>query len=187
MPAGKPPPGKPVILQVMEETQQTLATREDLYVEIEKLLGRPVVSYFTSFRYPVMIEDADADMLEGVLQNIDLTNGLALVISSPGGIGLAAERIINICRTYSGTGEFWAIVPGKAKSAATMICFGASKIYMGPSSELGPVDPQWTVRDEKGVLKRYSLFNVVESYDELFKKAVRAKGNLHPYLQQLGE
>jgi hypothetical protein len=181
----KPKTGTPVYGQVMEELQQTLATRQRLYVDLEKELGRPVVSFFTSFRYPVMIEDTDADMLEGVLQNTDLTNGLALIISSPGGLGLAAERIINICRSYSGTGEFWAIVPSKAKSAATMVCFGASKFYMGPSSELGPVDPQWTVRDEKGNLKRYSLFNVVESYDQLFQKAVRTKGNLHPYLQQL--
>lgn len=64
-----------------------------------------------------MIDDADADMLEGILQKLDLTNGLALLISSPGGSGLAAERIINICRNYSVTGEYSAIVPGKAKSA----------------------------------------------------------------------
>lgn len=131
-----------------------------------------------------MIEDADADMLEGVLQKTDLSKGLALVISSPGGFGLTAERIINICRNYSGTGEYWAIVPSKAKSAATMICFGASKIIMGGTSELGPIGPQLTI-SEKGVVKRFSLYNIVESYDDLFKKAVKEKGNLQPYLQQL--
>src|SRR5205807_3674743 len=141
---------KPVIHRVMEESQQSLETRQELYTKLEELLGRPVISFFTSFRFPVMIEDVDADMLEGVLQSLDLSNGFALLISSPGGNGLAAERIINLCRSYSGTREFWAIVPGKAKSAATMICFGASKILMGASSELGPVDPQMTVEDERG-------------------------------------
>ena len=56
---------------------------------------------------------------------------LALIINSPGGLGTAAERIINICKTYSKNNEFYSIVPNRAKSAATMICFGSNKIYMG--------------------------------------------------------
>jgi hypothetical protein len=174
----------PVIQKVLTEEKQGPRTRQGIFPRLEKELGRPVVSFFTSFRYPVMIEDADADMLEGVMQKLDLSSGLALVVSSPGGDGLAAERVINACRSYSGTGEFWAIVPGKAKSAATMICFGASKIIMGPTSELGPIDPQLTIRDGKSV-KRFSACNVVQSYEDLFKRAVREKGNLEPYLQQL--
>ena len=46
---------------------------------------------------------------------MDLEKGLILLISSPGGNGLAAERIINICRTYSKTGEYTVIVPGKSE------------------------------------------------------------------------
>jgi len=174
----------PVIQQVLTEQGQGHETRKPLFVELEKELKRPVVSFFTSFKFPVMIEDADADMLEGVLQKMDLTNGLVLLISSPGGDGLAAERIINICRSYSSTCDYWAIVPGKAKSAATMICFGASKIIMGASSELGPIDPQ-IATSENGVLRRFSVYNIVESYDDLFARAVKEKGNLQPYLQQL--
>jgi len=75
-------------------------------------------------------------------------------------------------------------VPSKAKSAATMICLGASKIIMSGTSELGPIGPQLTI-SEKGVMKRFSLYNIVESYDDLFKKAVKEKGNLQPYLLQL--
>jgi len=132
-----------------------------------------------------MIEDADADMLEGFLQNMDLSKGLALMINSPGGSGLAAERIINICRNYSGTKDYWVIVPNKAKSAATMICFGASKIYMGATSELGPVDPQINIPDN--ILKRFSVYKLVEGYRELFEKALKEEGNLQPYLQQLAK
>jgi ClpP class serine protease len=116
---------------------------------------------------------------------MDLSNGLALVINSPGGDGIAAERIVNICREYSGTEEYWAVVPGRAKSAATMICMGASKILMAPSSELGPIDPQ-IIRNEDGKWRRWSAHNLVQSYNNLFNRAVRAKGNMHPYLQQLG-
>jgi Serine dehydrogenase proteinase len=166
--------------RVLEEEGQGHPTRKGLFESISEQLGRPVVSFFTSFRFPVMIEDDDADMLEGVLQSLDLSNGLALCINSPGGDGLAAERIVNMCRAYSGTGEYWAITPGKAKSAGTLVCFGASRIVMGPTSELGPVDPQY--REGHNV---FSAYNVVRSYEGLFRRATKASGNLQPYLQQL--
>ncbi|MFL5781245.1 MAG: SDH family Clp fold serine proteinase [Thermoleophilaceae bacterium] len=166
--------------RVLEERYQSHPTRRDLFVKLGNEFGRPVVTLFTSFRYPVMLEDDDADMLEGVLRNLDLSDGLVLCISSPGGDGLAAERIVNMCRGYSGTGEYWALVPGKAKSAGTMVCFGASKIIMGPTSELGPIDPQF----QEGA-QRFSVFNVVQSYKDLFERAVKEQGNLQPYLQQL--
>lgn len=174
----------PVIKSVLTEQSQGHETRANIFEILEKQINRPIVSFFTSFRFPVMLEDADADMLEGMLQKMDLSKGLVLLLSSPGGDGLAAERIINICRSYSGTGEYWVIVPGKAKSAATMICFGASKIIMGNTSELGPIDPQVTIADE-GNVKRFSAFNIVKSYEDLFQRAVKEKGNLQPYLQQL--
>jgi len=93
----------PIFTQIQSERQQAYPTRRDLFVKIEELLGRPVVSYFTSFNYPVIIDNYDVGMIEGVLRSLDLENGLALFISSRGGDTLAAERIINICRSYSGT------------------------------------------------------------------------------------
>jgi len=174
----------PVINRVLNEEGQGHETRTLLYTRLKDLLGRPLVSFFTSFSQPVAIEDADADMLEGVLQKLDLSNGLALMISSPGGDGLAAERIVNVLRAYSGTNEYSAVVPGKAKSAATMVSFGASKVLMGATSELGPVDPQLTMVENQQT-KRFSAHNVVKSYEDLFARAVNEKGNLQPYLQQL--
>lgn len=167
----------------MAEKTQGQETRKKYFIKLEKELKRPVLSFFTSFSYPVMVDDTDADMLEGILQKMDLSNGLVLIINSPGGSGLAAERIIRACRSYSKTGEYWAIVPGKAKSAATMICFGASKIVMGPTSELGPIDPQ--VRLETG--EGCSVCNIIRSYEELFSGAEKTGGHLEPYLQQLNK
>lgn len=170
--------------QLQSEFRQEHATRRKLYKQIEERLERPLVSFFTSFTHPVQIEDTDADMIQSTLSCLDLSKGLALLINSPGGDGLAAERIINVCRSYSGTDDFWAIVAGKAKSAATMVCMGASKIWMAPSSELGPVDPQIR-RVEDGQYKFFSAHSLVKTYDSLFRGATRAKGNLQPYLQQL--
>ncbi|MEW6533316.1 MAG: hypothetical protein AB1473_20965 [Thermodesulfobacteriota bacterium] len=175
---------QPVVANVLAEQQQTHETRKHVLDGLESALGRPVVTLFTSFKLPAMLDDGDADILEGVLQKVDLSKGLALVLSSPGGDGLAAERIINVCRQYSGTGEYWAVVPSKAKSAATIVCFGASKIIMGGTSELGPIDPQIIIPDTG--LKQFSVYNIVKSYDNLFRRAVRQKsGNLQPYIQQL--
>lgn len=174
----------PIYQKVKEEQLQIHSTRRLLYKKLAKLIGRPVISYFTSFRYPVMIEDGDAEMLEGVMQVCDFSKGLALIINSPGGIGLAAERIINVLRSYSGTGEYIALVPAKAKSAATMICLGASKIVMGKTSELGTVDPQVAIK-ERDKLSRFSVYNIVKSYENLFERAVKETGHLEPYLQQL--
>jgi ClpP class serine protease len=175
-----------VIKKVMDEQSQGHSTRINLFVEIEKILNKPVIAFFTSFNQQVSIEDTDTDMLAGMLQMMDLSNGLVLMVSSPGGDGLAAERIINVCRTYSKTGEYVVIVPGKAKSAATMLCFGASQIMMGPTSELGPVDPQVMVRDN-GLVRYVAVYHIVKSYEELFQSAVRETGKLEPYLQQLAK
>ena len=106
------------------------------------------------------------------------------MLSSPGGAGLSAERIVNTCRSYSGTGDYWAIVPGKAKSAATIICMGASKVLMAAPSELGPVDPQIII-EENGVRRSFSAYGLVQGYDRLFKDAIVASGHLEPYIQQL--
>lgn len=175
---------KIIIQKVISERNQTLDTRRDLYIALQKFVKVPVISFFTSFKYPVSIEDNDADILQGVLQKLKLNEGFALFLSSPGGSALAAERIINVCRAYSKTGEYQVIIPGKAKSAATMICLGASKLIMSKTSELGSIDPQVTIIEE-GLKRRYSVYNLIKSYENLFKRAVKEKGNLQPYLQQL--
>lgn len=171
--------------QIFSEGRQTPSTRIKAVEEVEKYLGgRTLVTFFTSFSGSVGIEDDDCDMLQSVLQHTDCTNGLVVMVNSPGGDGLAAERIVNTCRAYSGTNDYWVIVPGKAKSAATIMCMGASKIMMGLPSELGPVDPQIFRREGDGY-KQFSAYSLVAGYEKLFNGAVRTKGNLEPYVQQL--
>jgi len=171
--------------KIDNERYQLPSTRHPLFRKISReLSGRAVVTLFTSFHYPVQIDDYDCDMLQSVLQKTDLTKGLALMVNSRGGDILAAERIVSICRAYSGTKDYWALVPGRAKSAATIVCLGASKIIMAPLSELGPIDPQ-IPREEDGEQKWFSAFSLVNGYNRLFEEAVKTQGNLEPYIQQL--
>jgi hypothetical protein len=173
--------------RVQDESSQGHGTRKQLYVDLEKELGGHVVAFFTSFAWPVTISDADPDMLEEALDRIpDDGKELILIINSPGGDGVAAERIINVCRSYGPNNSFSAIVPRKAKSAATMVCFGAHKIGMSKTSELGPVDPQILVQNEMGQpLSVHAAHEIIESYEDLISKANKTKGRVEPYLQQL--
>ncbi len=65
---------------------------------------------------------------------------ILLVVHSRGGQIEPAYLISKCCREYSK--RFVVCVPRKAKSAATLVCLGASEIHMGSMSELGPIDPQ---------------------------------------------
>jgi hypothetical protein len=67
---------------------------------------------------------------------------VALIINSAGGSIEAGYLISKLCREFS-PDRFVAIVPRRAKSAATLICCGADEIHMGSMSELGPIDPQF--------------------------------------------
>ena len=172
--------GDPTVVKLLRETRQSSQMRVPLLKRLQALWGdRLVLVFFTSFSQPVIIDDQDADIIEGVLQKSDLRRGLSLVINSPGGSGLAAERIINVCRAYS-KGDFEVIVPKMAKSAATMICLGANKIWMSETSELGPIDPQ--VRRGNRIT---SAHDIVTSYRELLQQAVTTTGKVEPYLLQL--
>lgn len=178
------PVNEPFITSLINEIRQDERPRQDLLRKIGDFTGRTAVAFFTSSRYPVMIEAGDADMIEEVLQVSDLSNGLCLVLDSPGGDALAAERIVRICREYS-RGEFEVMVPRRAKSAATMIAFGANKIYMTQTATLGPIGTQVLRRETDGDVNQYSAHSIIKSYDELMEKAVNTEGHLEPYLQQL--
>jgi ClpP class serine protease len=148
--------------QLLSEINQSPAIRQNIIRSIEKELNKAVVTFFTSFKFPVMIEDQDAIMLEEVLQNTDdLNKGLVLIINSPGGSGLAAERIINICRSYSND-KFEVIVPNMAKSAATMICLG-SKLWQN----------LWELYLRMDFVLKKNCAKIIESINHQFNVGVR--------------
>lgn len=175
---------EPFISTLLNELNQHPAPRQELLRRIGESVGRTAVAYFTSFSYLVMIDDSDADMIEHILQATELENGLCLILNSPGGNALAAERIVRICREYS-EGNFDVIIARRAKSAATMIAFSANKIYMGPTSALGPIGTQILKKEPDGTTNWYSAHAIIQSYDELMEKAIATEGHLEPYLQQL--
>jgi hypothetical protein len=116
------------------------------YIErIRELTGHAVIVYASGFLNMdnvnplAAVHGGDVHALMEVCHEVD-DRELDLIIHSPGGSGQAAEQMVNYLRTQFD--EITAYVPLQAKSAATMLAFGADEIVMGRHSELGPIDPQ---------------------------------------------
>jgi ClpP class serine protease len=173
-------------VKMRREVTQDAALRRGLLHIIEKHYRAKAIVFFTSFwDENTQIIDVDAEMLESILSVEHRGGKLMVILSSPGGQALAAERIANIFRAYSDD-KYEVIIPHMAKSAATMICFGAAKIHMSKTAELGPVDPQLSFKDDAGRVVGISAQEYVRSYQKLFEDATSDKPKrIEPYIQQL--
>lgn len=79
-------------------------------------------------------------LFEELVCEANPNESLHLLLGSPGGDGEAAVRIVRAAQARSK--DLTIIVPDSAKSAGTLLTLGANEIIMGPTSDLGPVDPQ---------------------------------------------
>ena len=78
---------------------------------------------------------------EDLLYDADQGQDLHIMLSTPGGDGETALRLLRQVRPRCR--QLTVIVPNQAKSAGTLFVLGADGIYMGPTSDLGPIDPQF--------------------------------------------
>jgi ClpP class serine protease len=169
----------------LDEMGQSFPMRKQALKNITKSFeNRYIISFYTSFRYGGSIEENDFEMLRTILvsSNTIKNRKILFIINSPGGNPLAAEKIIKLLSEYSDN-DFWVLIPGTAKSAATLICFGSSKIILSPISELGPIDLQ--IDRGNGILM--PTYTIVEAYDKLMEKGINLEEgqNIAPILQQL--
>lgn len=91
----------------------------------------------------VMIDQIESDsvtLFAEILHGLDCNKDLHLMLCSPGGDGEIAVRLARMAQ--ASCRHFYVLVPESAKSAATILALGAHGIIMGPTSDLGPIDPQ---------------------------------------------
>ena len=176
-------------LALMDQIQNENTAHQSVVGRIEKITGRSTIGYFTHFQHPAgLIAEHDIALLETVLRSVDINthNGkLDLILDSPGGSPVGAEKIILTCRSFCK--EFRVIVPRSAMSAATLVCMGADQIVMSDTSEIGPIDPQMEITTREGTSTRPAASHV-DAYRDLINKAQEAiKKNTppHPYLELL--
>lgn len=127
-------------------------------------LMRPTESPWSSIRQFIV------DMMINAEMHPPNDKGVGLIIHSPGGDSGAAYRLAKFLRKRFGS--FTALIPDSAKSAATLLSLGASKIYLGPNAELGPLDVQ--VYDPAERESRFSALDEVQSLERLHDSAMTA-------------
>ncbi|TJW70781.1 MAG: hypothetical protein E5X43_33855, partial [Mesorhizobium sp.] len=122
--------------------------RQSLIREIE--VNHPqLLCYVAGNKAPV--DRADTLGFVDMLHNVTPGDPIDLMLHTPGGDVDAAEKLITLVRGAVGEqGQLRVIVPDYAKSAGTLMALGANSIVMSDSSELGPIDPQVSLKDGNG-------------------------------------
>jgi Serine dehydrogenase proteinase len=114
--------------------------RQLMIRDIEAITGRRLVVYFANrFLVGSEIDDADPALIAELLSDLPDGESVDFMIETNGGKTDSTEAIVSILRNR--LKDFRVIVANAAKSNGTLICLAASSIVMGPTSELGPIDP----------------------------------------------
>lgn len=122
---------------------------------LHSLTGRAVIIYETAWiasrpeitAADVSVGQVDVQGFMEAVSNIK-TRELDLIIHSPGGSAEAAESVMEYLRDRFD--HIRAVVPHAAMSAATMMALACDEVIMGSHSQLGPVDPQFTIPTPDG-------------------------------------
>jgi hypothetical protein len=159
--------------------------RFDTYRRIEAVTERPLIVYAADFLTPakhqsenfsahVSLDYNDVLGFKNLVSSVP-GDSIDVILHSPGGLGEAAERLVNLLRTrFKKHVRF--IVPHSSFSAATMLCFSGDCIAMNDVSALGPIDPQVNGVPARAIKKGF----------ERVKRAVgKTPGALAPYLPLL--
>lgn len=93
-----------------------------------------------------------------------------LVLSTAGGDAHAGFRIARSLQHYYG--KFDVLVPRYCKSAGTLLCVGATTLYLANKSELGPLDVQVKKNDE--LVGRNSGLDILQAVNYLQNQALNA-------------
>lgn len=130
------------------------AVRRKYLAALSAHTGRATIIYYSGWmenKHPpdaVQVHLVDVGGLMEACSNLVEERKLDLFLHSPGGHPDAAESLMGYLRTQFD--HIRVVVPMAAMSAATMMALSADKIVMGAHSQLGPIDPQFSVHTPEG-------------------------------------
>jgi len=140
------------ILQELKKTGSADDVIRRKYLgQLHEISGRNTIVYYSGWLQKqgiglppisMSINDSDKNGFMTVINNLDRTKGLDLLIHTPGGEIAATESLVDYLHSMFGY-DIRAIVPQLALSGGTMIACGCKEIIMGAHSSLGPIDPQY--------------------------------------------
>lgn len=141
--------------------------------KIAQVTGRNVISYYSGWLQKrgqsnqfVSIDDIDMNGFIVVIEDMDTTIGVDLLLHTPGGNVAATEAIINYLRSVFP--DMRAIVPQLAMSGGTIIACACDEIVMGKHSSLGPTDPY---------VNGLSAYGIMEEFEQARKEITRDASN----------
>ncbi|VTR92169.1 protein : Uncharacterized protein OS=Desulfotomaculum acetoxidans (strain ATCC 49208 / DSM 771 / VKM B-1644) GN=Dtox_3727 PE=4 SV=1: SDH_sah [Gemmata massiliana] len=109
--------------------------------DLEAELGKPVILFVQGDSIP-QVGEFHPFLLDRFVQLKTALpkTGVAVLLESPGGSPDVAYSLAMLLRRRCG--NFTAVVPRWAKSAATLFALGAESIFLGEDGQLGPLDAQ---------------------------------------------
>ncbi len=117
------------------------ANRYEILKKLSTMLRSPIISYMENLNAEAELSDQDCRYLTEMINNIDTSQkSIHVILQSNGGYPDAAYKYSTMFKAMFPK-SFNVIVPMAARSAATMFVLGADQLILGPSSEIGPVDP----------------------------------------------
>lgn len=150
--------------------------RRNYLKQLSDYTGRNTIVYYSGWLQKNVpgteVNDSDKTGLMTVINGLDRSKGLDLILHTPGGLTAATESIVDYLHSMFGN-DIRAIVPQLAMSAGTMIACSCKSILMGKQSNLGPIDPQ---------LGPYPAHGIVEEFQRAYSEIKAAQVNAlnHP-------
>lgn len=155
-----------------------IAERVELYTQLEEKRGHPLIVYVTSSRTSSMMAADAIPEFQDQLDKLPKDKKTAdLLVVSNGGDPTVAWRMITLLRER--VDEVGVLVPQAAYSAATLLALGANKIVMHPHGNLGPVDPQISVKKHGEKEAQQFGFEELAGFLEFAKKEVGLTDQQH--------
>ncbi|GEM_PF-5640360 len=152
--------------------------RKELIAQIEEELGGGcVVTYFGNGGF---IDSPDVGCFVESLAWFDRRGKeLLIILETPGGDPQVVRNWVEIARERFK--RLIVAVPGRAKSAGTLLCLAADEVWAGPGSEFGPIDPQVPVPFQGQVVRVSAIqflqeLGVLEPHPDL--KQIQANRDL---------
>ena len=138
--------------------------RQDVIKEVNAREGTELICYVGGNQ--TQIDRNDLVGFVDLLHNVEQSTAIDLLLHTPGGDVDACEKLIALIHAKAMDSRFRVIVPDMAKSAGTLIALAADTIFMSDSSELGMIDPQFSMKDNQGNRFSHSVTAYLEAYYE---------------------
>lgn len=132
--------------------------RRNYLKRLSEYTGRNTIVYYSGWLQKNVpgseVNDSDKTGFMTVINGLDRSKGLDLILHTPGGLTAATESLVDYLHNMFGN-DIRAIVPQLAMSAGTMIACSCKSILMGKQSNLGPIDPQLGPLPAHGIVEEF--------------------------------